>query len=120
MDDVVGVENAHELPFRDLGGTRRIQGGTRRDALHDDHDECAGPMGSQPLGGTLPQLDFQIKRVKHELTKHDFCEVALGGSAGKPAEMECSANPRKPPSHDTRPPGACHSTENYPDPMQTT
>jgi hypothetical protein len=43
MDDVVGVENAHELPFRDLGGTRRIQGGTRRDALHDDHDDCAGP-----------------------------------------------------------------------------
>ena len=97
MDDVVGVENAHELPFRDLGGTRRIQGGTRRDALHDDHDECAGPMGSQPLGGTLPQLDFQIKRVKHELTKQDFCEVALGGERRDTGRNGVFGKPEKAP-----------------------
>jgi len=35
-----------------------------------------GTNGLPALGGTIPQIDFLIKRVKHELTKQDFCEVA--------------------------------------------
>jgi hypothetical protein len=77
-----------------------------------------GTNGLPALGGTLPQLDFQIKRLKHELTKQDFCELALGEAPGHRQKWSVCKTEKAPlPRPDSSP---ATRTENYPDPMQTT